>query len=361
MAGANVDRLNKPLPSLAPLPAATAAKDEPVAGASLDTLDKTHRRLHWIEPPKAKSAPSPLHETEPNIAPRCDKRALNGPAQSKELMPFEASQPPATARLPFVPSNSLCHALPPIDPQAPEIRGDAHGAMPAEAANVRLAPPNKVTKISVPMFAGGPAKDRPPPPDALLHSNVTKIDPLAIGKTLDMPTPTITHVAQSNARLNGEAHFTEMVNPPTAPVGQPPIGARFSAYAEPIATARPIGSEVADGRKPLAGPLMPASTTISASSSPKTTDAMLEVAATQSTKPPFPATTEMNGHGAPAAARIASDDRNLPRNRVEQTAFYGAAPPQKPVGQPNPLRNSTAATGEAISTDGPTGRLNPLR
>jgi hypothetical protein len=361
MAGVNVDRLDKTLQSHAPLPAAADAKDDPVAGASLDALDKAHRRLHWIAPPKAKSAPPQPFETETNVAPRCDKCALNGSADLSASRRVEACQAPATARLPFVPSNSLCHALPPIDPQAPEIRGDSHGAMPAEAANVRLAPPNKVTEISVPMFAGGPAKDRLPPPDALSHSNVTKIDPLAIGKTLDLPMSTMTNVVQSSVRLNGEAHFTEMVNPPSAPQGQPPFGARLSAHAEPITTAKPIAPEAADGRKPVTGPLTPASANIATPASLTTIAAVSGNTSKETPKPPFPATVDANSHCSPAATRILSDDRNLPRDRVEQTAFYGAAPPQKPIGQPNPLRNATATTGEAISTDGPTGRFNPLR
>jgi hypothetical protein len=216
-----------------------------------------HHHLHWIDPPTAKNDQRQSDESIPKRFEDSADAALNKSTSLNSSPQIDAPRIAAGNRLPFVPSNSLCHALPPIDPQAPEIRGDYRGAKPAEAASFRLAPPNKITEISVPTFAGGQSNDDLRPPETLSNSNVTKIDPLAIGKSLDLTAPMAVHVASNKAKDT-------------------------------------------------------------------------------------------------------SADRSLARDRVEQAAFYGAPPPQRPAVQPNPLRNGAAA-GEAISTDSPTGSVNPLR
>ncbi len=253
-----------PFADCCPQPARSAAatgerpaRIHPILSATEDPPSSAHHHLHWIDPPTAKNDQRQSDEATPKRLENSPDAALNKSTSPNSPVPTDATRTAAGNRLPFVPSNSLCHALPPIDPQSPEIRGDYRGAKPAEAASFRLAPPNKITEISVPTFAGGQANDHLPPHETLSNSNVTKIDPLAIGKSLDLTAPMPVHVASNK------------------------------------------GKE-------------------------------------------------------------ASADRNLARDRVEPAAFYGAPPPQRPAVQPNPLRNGAAA-GEAISTDSPTGSVNPLR
>lgn len=304
-----------------------AIKCQSASSATEEPPGSAHHHLHWIDPPTAKNDQSQTDEKMPKRFESSDDAALKKSTSPNSSAPIDALRTAAGNRLPFVPSNSLCHALPPIDPQAPETRGDYRGAKPAEAASFRLAPPNKITEISVPTFAGGQANDRLPPPETLSGSNVTKIDPLAIGKSLDVTAPMAGHVASNKGKEKHEfAPFPEMVNPQAAATpSQSAIGSRFSGYLE---------------------------TTTGAVSSQHVPDSARQW--------PVATIPSPSGRATSASARIVSDDRSMAQDRVEQATFYGAPSPQRPAVQPNPLRNGAAA-GEAISTDSPTGSVNPLR
>jgi hypothetical protein len=201
------------------------------------------------------------------------------------------------------------------------------------------------------------------PPDTLSHSNVTKIDPLAIGRSLDTSVPPAAPRQPAAGRQVGESYqLTEVVSPPSAPADQPPVGARFSAHAETPNTVKSVAADFSDSRKQIAMPPV-ATPSGSPSSAPSTTApfAAPDHMVNPMTQTPLPAIAPANGHFAQPAGIVVSDDPRTARDRVQQATYLGAAPLQRPAGQPNPLRDATRTGGEAMSTDSPAGWSNPLR
>ena len=278
--------------------------------------------LHWGDPlPPAASGKGISETSHQSDSQSFDDSARHGPLNRTPSESPEVRPVATFGRLPFVPSNSLRDPLAPLNPRALTDHGTPQGVTPADVANTRLAPPSKVNEISAPMFPAAGAGAYSEPAAKSGADNVTRIDPLAIRKSLD-PVKAPTDFPMNN-RLNSSAD-----------VGQMPrvVSNANYQFAEPTSPTKLAAINPLEFAKP--------------SSLPVTS---LNPAAAAPIKK------------APTAALIASDgDPRL--DRVQPASYQGpTTSPRSSSGRENPLRNSANSGGEAISTDGASGWTNPLR
>jgi hypothetical protein len=385
--------------------------------------------LHWVDP-LAPNVSGKAGEQLPGAIPRSvspshDDTARRGPTGRSPGEGPEARPAAPLARVPFVPSNSLREPLAPVDPRALTDHGTPLGATPPDAASNRLAPPNKINEISAPMFRDVAAKVQPQPATKTDQNNVTGIDPLAIGKSLDpsrlpadfAPKDPLKSAADIGPKAHGSASkeappladgfvssrpaFAEShigpsgrtlspwnspslvqhneTNLPNRPLSAGPAwpGTKGPDTVAPLdvqaggRASPPLGrgfdSNPPYGSAQAGNALNRADYQFYQFAEPAMPTKLAGINPLVSSKPLPSLTPPQNPVALPqvnkaqTAALIVSDG-GTDFDRVQRTTYRSPEPaPQQSGGRGNPLRSSAASGGEALSTDGPAGWTNPLR
>ncbi|HEV3417024.1 MAG TPA: hypothetical protein VG056_09435 [Pirellulales bacterium] len=154
--------------------------------------------LHWMDPaqPKSLSRDSSPSGRSPSVLDNPFNDAPCSSAQARATQPAEIVLKPsadnlkvAARRIPFIPSMSLGNPVAPLDPRALTEGSVPSRFTPGDASPSRLAPPYKVSDISVPMNSTAAAETRRQAAGTANQDNVSQIDPLAIRRSLEAVKP----------------------------------------------------------------------------------------------------------------------------------------------------------------------------
>lgn len=290
--------------------------------------------LHWLEPassePAGKDRPSPAAASRDSDPRGSDSAQWPGPGVASGALAIQSggTTNATLSRLPLMPrqfsQNSLASALERPMPG----RTEPQGVVPTDALGTAIAPPEKVNQITVPMIPHGAIQaSQQSARDATLD-NVTRIDPLAIGRSL------------SPGELPGSSG--------TAPL----------LSANPIAsTTRPAkpsaGSAMRfDGTLPATG--MPRPSSIPAPTVGKSTPAVVVATGPATIPAAWPPA------GAKAALVVSDGDAD---DTVIPTAYWASEPLHRSsfAGESTQSERTPGGVSKSIDAQAQTSRANPLR
>ena len=297
-------------------------------------------------------------------------------------------------RIPFVPSPSLHESLAPLVPHALTGATTPTGRTPADAQATRLTPPSRVGDIPMPAVPRQSAALAAEPAPAQTQESLSRIDPLAIGKSLETANPGGAIKSAPQPQLSRkDLQFADGVTPQrtiepvqatrlaapawqlpsyAAPSGSPnvsdsPCGLSSIGASPPARAKQAIGVCASPACTPLteqgsSTSALPPKDSRTLDSGVSTADFEIQEPATspiptgitrpEAAKAPGtgfpPQSTNATGDGARAATFI-SDDTAVNPGNIQPAAFSTPIIPGTAQARDRKLSRSSA--GEALSTD----------
>jgi hypothetical protein len=335
--------------------------------APATTSNATPPALHWMDPAQPKSL--------------CRDSSLNGRSLSATADPFNDSQCSSTQtkatrpaeiafkpsadnlngvsrRIPFIPSASLSNPMAPLDPRELTDQSAPARFAPAEASTSRLAPPNKVSDISVPMISTATVQPQRLAASKASQNNVSQIDPLAIRKSLEAARPADRR--ELSPFVAGAPMVAEQKRAVPRSAGGLPIDSQSAPHNSSPKDQFQFADGIAPDRKGLDGFNAGAATIgkgdlqFAATAMP---ERLMSVDPPKVNRPPLAGAAQMNPRTPQplvkpqGASVIVSDDGGM--SGGVQPAAYVAPVSSSPLtaGRDNPLRMATLPSREVLSTD----------
>ncbi len=217
-------------------PAALPEKIITNVPAHADKAECDAESLHWIETPRSTplkvstpttSAEPPTAQQPTNITETLKQnspRAFTG----EPTLPINGDhpEPSASMQIPFIPSNSIHDPLAPFEPRSLTSAKEPIGRTPADSPSNQLVPANRISEVPLPaasaQFKAAAAQPAPAEP----QKSLSRIDPVAIGKSLESTRPMPRSQSGDAGSLSKhDFQFTEGVAP--------------NQYSEPVLAPRP--------------------------------------------------------------------------------------------------------------------------